>query len=209
MDRQELVIEDDSSVDSDSSRVSQRDEKTISRPAHSKPQPHPVLPSNGTIPQAILPHKPAPHATPKRVTTGPVQTSYSSSTRRQMLPTKSLLPKTQRKQLRPLPLTTKRKLRPSLSLDAEGRKGGEHCVLRKQFQTSFPLREISIPAYDSTMDRHLQGWRTRRHITLAPRRGTSDSNRVKLPPIRQKSTPAMQKSSEKSTKRSKNGTILS
>lgn len=209
MDRQELVIEDDSSVDSDSPRGSRRLNKLISQPAPSKPLPDPVLPSNGTIPSAIPPHKPAPQATPKRVTAGPVQTSYSSSIRRQILPTKSLLPKTHRKQLRPLPLTTRRKLRPSLSLDAEGSRGGEQCVLRKQFQTSFPIGEISIPAYDSTTDKHLQGWRTRRHLNLAPRRGTSDSNRVKLPPIRQKSTPGMHKSSEKSTKRSKNGTILS
>jgi hypothetical protein len=205
MDRQELVIEDDSSVDSDSPRGSHRSKKPISQPTPSKPLPDPVLPSNGTIP----PHKPAPQATPRRVTAGPVQTSYSSSIRRQILPTKSLLPKTHRKQLRPLPLTTRRKLRPSLSLDVDRSRGGEQCVLRKQFQTSFPIGEISIPAYDSTMDKHLQDWRTRKHLNLAPRRGTSDSNRVKLPPIRQKSTPGMQKNSEKPTKRSKNSTILS
>jgi len=200
MDRQELVIEDDSSVDSDSPKA-----------AHppTSPTSTQFLPPN-PLPKPLFPiaapnERPTAEA-PPRLLVAAAQTSHSSTR-----PVKQLLPRIQRKQLRPLPLTTRRRLRPSLSLEAEWSRGeAEQSMLRKQFQTSFPCRESGIPAYDARQDKHLKGWRTRKQANSASnryvmrvKRGETDSERVKLPPIRQKSTPGIVRESYEKNSRCK------
>lgn len=199
MDRQELVIEDDSSVDSDSEKASP------SSISPSFPQSKPTFPI--TIPP--IPLQPQP---PVQSTTKPLLSAGPNS-RFFTRPAQQRLPRTQRKLLRPLTLTTRRKLRPSLSLLAQGSDlSATQSMLRKQFQTSFPCRENGIPAYDAKQDKHLRAWRSRKQTNSASKsheirvkRRETDLEMVKLPPIRQKSTPGIDRSVRESSENASRG----
>lgn len=186
MERQELVIEDDSSVDSEAPKV------TIST----------------SIPTKIPSNPPKSHIkTPAKPQNPQLHSSLDSSqpSKRKSNPHFLVIP--HRKQLRPLGIVTDR---PRLSRNPH--KFTDKDSFKRPFETSFPVWEREIPVYDVKKDKNVRNSRIRRHFTVSGHRKREkydkkdefQAKEFKLPPIRQKSSPGMTKNPEATSEFVKN-----